>query len=103
MPSTQLPLDQTFNITNVSYGTLTITNNSTGSDINALASNMVGYIVGPLGVPASLRVLIDTVVSPGVILIRKRVFPNTSTVGLEYDFSAFNGGLIFFEAQLASS
>ena len=103
MPSTQLQLDQVFNLVTATYGTFTITNNSLGSDINALAEGMIGYAVGPLGSPSSARFMIVDVESPGVIDVKLEIFEGTSTTGVEHDFHLYAGGLVYFEKQLASS
>jgi hypothetical protein len=102
MPSIQLPLAQTFNITNVSFGVFTLTNRSLGSDITTLTTKMIGYAVGPGGSPPGTKFVITYVASPGVINVKLDPWDNTSIEGIEYNFDSYNGGLAYFEPQLAS-
>jgi hypothetical protein len=100
MPSIQLT-DQFFTITSVSTCDLTVTA-VTGSNIENLYAGMIGYAIGPAGTPASIRILIQTVVSPGVIRCRISTTPGTGVLGSSFDFATYTGGTINFEAQLAN-
>ena len=100
MPQIQLP-NQTFNITAAAFGQLTVTA-GTNSSLSTLYVGMVGNILGAGGAPASNRVTITNVISPGVIIVNLITFDNTSTPGSQFDFTAYNGGTLWFDAQLAS-
>ena len=101
MPSIQLS-QSTYTISAVSYGQLTVTAGDAASSIANLFSGMVGYCVGPLGVPASTKIVIQSVVSSGVINCLVMPWEGTSGVGTSFDFTAYNGGTLYFEAQLAN-
>jgi hypothetical protein len=53
-------------------------------------------------VPASQRIVVQAVVSTGVIRCRVAPFDNSGFVGSSFNFAAFNGGTLNFEAQLAT-
>jgi hypothetical protein len=61
---------------------------------------MIGYLVGPLGTPASTKVVIQEIVSPGVIRCRLATFSGTGIGGVGADLSAYSGGTLYLEAQL---
>jgi hypothetical protein len=99
MPSIDVPA-QAFNITNVAFGDLTVSAGG-GSNVGNLYNGLIGYAVGPGGTPSSQRLVISIVVAPGVIRCLSAPFNGTGGVGVAFNFSAYNGGTINFEAQLA--
>jgi hypothetical protein len=100
MPSIQLP-NQIFNVSAVTYATVTVTATSSSS-LSNLYPGLVGYIVGAAGTPVSKRCIITEVISSGVIKIKYALFEGEGQPGIGYDFTDYNGGTIYFEAQLAT-
>jgi hypothetical protein len=100
MPSQEIP-SQSFSVTAVSYGDISVSPNP-GYNVNNLYAGLIGYIVGPGGNPSSQRIVIVAVVSAGVIRCRVAPFEGTGGTGTQFNFAAFNGGTINFEAQVAT-
>ena len=98
MPNLQLP-DQSFSVTNVSYGTLTLEANA-GSSVANLYPDLICNLVNSNGT-SSIRVMIKTVDSSGVVTCLKPQFSDQYTTGKAVDLTLYNGGSLYIEAQLA--
>lgn len=98
MPNLQLP-DQSFSVTDVSYGTLTLEAN-TGSNVANLYPNLICNLVNSDGT-SSIRIMIKTVDSSGVITCLKTQFSDQYTTGKAVDLTLYDEGSLYIEAQLA--
>jgi hypothetical protein len=100
MPAIQLP-NQIFNISSVSYADVTVTATSTSS-LSNLYAGLTGNIVGPAGIPVSKTFIISDIVSTGIIRLKAISFEGSGQQGTNFDFSTYNGGKIYLEAQVAN-
>jgi hypothetical protein len=99
MPHIQLP-NQNFAINAATYGNLTIAANA-GCSLGNVYVGLVGNIFGPGGAPAGARVVVTAITGSGAITIQKLNSEFSGAVPVPFDFAAYNGGVLYFDAQLA--
>ena len=100
MPSIETP-QQSFSITAVSYGNLTLTADS-GSSFANLYSGMVGTVLGENGAPEHTRVVITAIDPSGTITVMSSPSSLSGGALVQTDFTDYESGTIAFEDQVVS-
>ena len=98
-PSIQLN-DQSFSITAVSYGQLTVTA-KTNSSVSNIYVGMTGTVYCSSATPTSQEVIVTNVTSPGVIQLQLTTHGGLNIPGVPFDFANYNTGVLYLPAQLA--
>ena len=101
MPSIQLN-DQSFSITAVSYGQLTITANI-NSSLSNIYTGMSGTVHLSTATPTSQEIIVINVTSSGVIQIQVTAHGGSNVFGVPFDFTNYNTGTLYLPAQLAQT
>ena len=92
---------QSFTVTSASYGQLQLTAN-TGSDVTNLYRGLVGWINSSTGTPGPVSILLKEVYAAGLVgAVLADHTNNYNTAGTVADLSAYAGGTVYFEKQIA--